>query len=130
MPKFVDAVGDQEALQKLRDETLPVITLYRYPHKKCFQEIRLRPPEDDYWTRKVGETFEVRVRNKDKFTAKLSSCVFKTVGQLISQDALTAGFQGAGVLNQLTDSLKRRWKNSPQWFGEQTRLDILTFEKL
>lgn len=130
MTKLAEAVKDQDRLKRLREETLPAIRLYRYPRQKRFIEFRLRPPGGDYWTGKTGQIFEVRVRKRARFYAKLVSCVFKTVGSLESQDALAAGINGTGPLKQLTDSLKRRWKESPYWEGEQTKLDILTFEKV
>jgi hypothetical protein len=130
VPKLGEAIRDQEKLKELRDNTLPVITLYHYPRKKRFQEIRLHLRDHDYWPRKTGAVFEVKIRNKAKFRAKLLSCVFKSVANLETQDALAEGFSGAGPLVKLKSHLKRRWRENPQWQGEKTQLYILTFEKV
>lgn len=130
MTKLAEVVKDQAGLQRLRDETLPVITLYSRPRGRCFQTIRLRPAGHDYWPDKVREVFAVKIRNRARFQAKLMSCVFKSVGTLEAQDALQAGLSGSGPLKQLKDDLKRRWKGNPDWRGEKTELYILTFERV
>jgi len=124
-------------LEKMRNEKLPAIFLFRRPSGRRFQQIRLsnrrmtlQGMKDDQWTAKKGLLFEVRIREKTTFLAKLSSITFKKIRELTIQDALAEGYKGEGPLIRLRESLLKRYGGDRRWEGEETALDIMTFERV
>jgi len=111
MPKLTDFAGT--TLQKLHDETLPAIWFYRKPIGRRFVATRIAEPGHDYYRNKVGEMFQVKVREKDICCARLTAVKFMKLKDVEPNETVFIP----------------KAKQHPLWQGEETMLDVLVFER-
>lgn len=132
MAKLFESVNDksQSILQKLHAELLPAVFLWKVPKREKFAWIKLRFPGDEYWPSVVGKVCEIQVRYKIKFKARLLSCVYKKLKGLTKEDAIACGYNDRTALITLKASLARRMNLKKSWKGEDTELEILSFENI
>lgn len=112
MPKLTDFAG--ATLQKLHDETLPAIWFYRKPVGDKFTACRISEPGADYYHKKVGEVFQVKVRGKDVCRGRLTAVIFKKLKDIESTESIYLP----------------KAKQHPGWKDGDTPLDVLVFERV